>query len=89
MKSTQTRVERQKKRAMDLNERATQYTIMAREVNTNKAIYQSLLQRAKEIESMAGISSSNIQVVNQADLPLEAAPAACVGRGRNARSVSA
>uniref|UniRef100_UPI00356289AB polysaccharide biosynthesis tyrosine autokinase n=1 Tax=Desulfosarcina sp. TaxID=2027861 RepID=UPI00356289AB len=32
--------------------------------------YQSLLQRAKEIESMAGVSSSNIQIVNRADLPL-------------------
>jgi succinoglycan biosynthesis transport protein ExoP len=43
---------------------------MAREVDTNKVIYQSLLQRAKEIESMAGVSSSNIQIVNRADLPL-------------------
>jgi capsular exopolysaccharide synthesis family protein len=43
---------------------------MAREVDTNKEIYQSLLQRAKEIESMAGVSSSNIQIVNRADLPL-------------------
>jgi uncharacterized protein involved in exopolysaccharide biosynthesis len=45
----QARVERQKQLAMDLNERATQYTIMAREVDTNKAIYQSLLERAKEL----------------------------------------
>jgi succinoglycan biosynthesis transport protein ExoP len=55
---------------LDLNDRATQYSIMAREVDTNKEIYQSLLQRAKEIESMAGVSSSNIQIVNRADLPL-------------------
>ena len=55
---------------LDLNDRATQYSIMAREVDTNKVIYQSLLQRAKEIESMAGVSSSNIQIVNRADLPL-------------------
>jgi succinoglycan biosynthesis transport protein ExoP len=60
----------QKKLVLDLNDRATQYSIMAREVDTNKAIYQSLLQRAKEIESMAGVSSSNIQIVNHADLPL-------------------
>jgi succinoglycan biosynthesis transport protein ExoP len=66
------RIQQQKAQVLDLNDRATQYSIMAREVETNKEIYQSLLQRAKEIESMAGISSSNIQVVNQADLPLKA-----------------
>jgi succinoglycan biosynthesis transport protein ExoP len=70
VKSMQARVERQKKRAMDLNERATQYTIMAREVNTNKAIYQSLLQRVKEIESMVGVSSSNIHIIDRASLPI-------------------
>lgn len=64
------RVERQKQLAMDLNERATQYTIMAREVNTNKAIYQSLLERAKEIESMVGVSSSNIHIIDRASLPI-------------------
>ncbi len=66
------RIARQKDLVLDLNDRATQYSIMAREVDTNKAIYQSLLQRAKEIESMAGVSSSNIQIVNRADLPLVA-----------------
>ena len=66
----QARVGRQKQLAMDLNERATQYTIMAREVGTNKAIYQSLLQRAKEIESMVGVSSSNIHIIDRAALPI-------------------
>ena len=66
----QARVNLQKQLAMDLNERATQYTIMAREVGTNKAIYQSLLQRAKEIESMVGVSSSNIHIIDRAALPI-------------------
>ena len=65
------RIERQKELVLDLNDRTTQYSIMAREVETNEEIYQSLLQRAKEIESMAGVSSSNIQIVNRADLPLK------------------
>jgi capsular exopolysaccharide synthesis family protein len=64
------RIKQQKSLVLDLNERATQYSIMAREVETNKAIYQSLLERAKEIESMAGLSASNIQIVNLADLPI-------------------
>jgi succinoglycan biosynthesis transport protein ExoP len=66
----QERIELQKKLVLDLNERATQYSIMTREVETNKAIYQSLLERVKEIESMAGVSASNIQVVDRASLPI-------------------
>jgi succinoglycan biosynthesis transport protein ExoP len=64
------RVEEQKGLAIDLNERATQYKIMDREVETSKQIYQSLLERAREIESMAGITSSNIHVVDRATLPI-------------------
>ena len=64
------RVEQQKKMAIDLNERATQYKIMAREVETNKVIYQSLLERTKEIESMVGVSSSNINIIDKAMLPI-------------------
>jgi len=70
VEAMQVRVDRQKQLAMDLNERATQYTIMSREVGTNKAIYQSLLQRAKEIESMVGVSSSNIHIIDRALLPI-------------------
>ena len=70
--SMEKRIEHQKNLVLDLNDRATQYSIMAREVETNKEIYQSLLQRAKEIESMAGVNSSNIQIVNRSDLPLKA-----------------
>jgi len=72
VRAMEKRIAHQKNLVLDMNDRATQYSIMAREVDTNKAIYQSLLQRAKEIESMAGISSSNIQIVNRADLPLQA-----------------
>lgn len=68
--SMEKRIEKQKEAVLDLNDRATQYSIMEREVETNKAIYQSLLQRAKEIESMAGVTASNIQIVNRAALPL-------------------
>jgi succinoglycan biosynthesis transport protein ExoP len=71
METMKDRVEQQKKRAIDLNERATQFKIMAREVETNKGIYQSLLERTKEIESMVGVSSSNIHIVNKAMLPIK------------------
>lgn len=64
------RLEKQKQQTLKLNERTTQYAILAREVETNKQIYHSLLERSREIESMAGISSSNIHVVDAAVPPL-------------------
>jgi capsular exopolysaccharide synthesis family protein len=71
VKTLRDRVEKQKQLVIDLNERATQYKIMAREVETNKEIYQSLLQRTKEIESIIGVSSSNIHIVDKAMLPIK------------------
>ena len=65
-----TRVETQKQRALDLNERTTQFKIVAREVETNKSIYESLLERSREIESMVGVSSSNINIVSPASISI-------------------
>ena len=70
VESLKRKLDQNKQQALAFNESATQYLIMGREVETNKAIYQSLLERAKEIESMAGISPSNIQVVDKASLPI-------------------
>ncbi|MGV8074284.1 MAG: GumC family protein [Syntrophobacteraceae bacterium] len=57
--------------AMDLNDRATQYKILDREVETSKMIHQSLLERAKEIDANVGTELGNIQVVDAATLPLK------------------
>ncbi len=60
-----------KTRALELNDRATQYKILEREVDTNKEIHQSLLQRGKEIDATVGTDISNIQVVDHALLPVK------------------
>ena len=65
-----TRTAEQKQRALDLEKKATQYKIYEREVDTNKSIYQSLLQRSKEIEATVGAAVSNIQIVDSARPPL-------------------
>ena len=65
-----TRTEEQKLRAMDLEEKATQYKILEREVATNKAIYQSLLERSKEIEATVGAAVTNVQIIDYARPPL-------------------
>lgn len=56
--------------AMELNDRATQYKILEREVETSKQIHQSLLERSKEIDAKVGTELGNIQVVDYAKLPL-------------------
>ena len=70
LKTLQARVDLQKKLALDLNERTTQYRIMDRQVETSNGIYESLLQRVREIESMVGVTSSDIQIVDPATLPI-------------------
>lgn len=64
------RADVQKSRAMDMNQLATQYQILEREVDTNKSIYQNLLQRLKETEVTSGIRASNVQVIDYAVPPL-------------------
>ncbi len=63
------RNEEQKNRASELNDKAIQYKILAREVETNKSIYDNLLQRLKETEVTSAIKTSNIQVVDYAAVP--------------------
>ena len=59
----------QKRVVGDLNTRAIDYKILKREVDTNRGIYNSLLQRWKEVEVTEGIKASNISVVDAAEMP--------------------
>lgn len=63
--------EAQKRRVMEMKEKAIQYNILKREADTNKELYRGLLQRMKEAGVSAGIMASNIQVVDQAERPLK------------------
>ncbi|MGQ0792535.1 MAG: GumC family protein [Deltaproteobacteria bacterium] len=64
------RNDQQKLAAADQNEKAIQYKIIEREVNTNKEIYDNLLQKLKETEVTADIRATNVQVVDYAFPPL-------------------
>ena len=61
--------EQQKSRVLEMKEKAIQYNILKREADTNKELYKGLLQRMKEAGVSAGIMASNIQIVDQAELP--------------------
>jgi capsular exopolysaccharide synthesis family protein len=50
-------------------DRAVQYNILLREVDTNRALYDALLQRFKEVSAAAGLASSNVSIVDRAEIP--------------------
>ncbi len=50
-------------------DRSVQYNLLAREADTNRALYDGLLQRYKELNASAGISTSNISIIDRADPP--------------------
>ena len=62
-------VNEQKTQVNQLNEASIHYNILKREVETNKQLYDGLLQRMKEAGVAAGLKSSNIQVVDAAMVP--------------------
>jgi capsular exopolysaccharide synthesis family protein len=60
----------QKAVANVMNAKLVDYSLLKREYETNKQLYESLLQRLKEAGVSAGLRSSNIHVVDRARPPL-------------------
>jgi len=61
--------EKQKRDTLDLNNRSVQYQILKREADTNKELYNGLLQRLKETGISASLTASNIQILDRAEVP--------------------
>jgi exopolysaccharide transport family protein len=61
--------QQQKAKVLEMKEKGIQYNILKREADTNRELYKGLLQRMKEAGVSAGITASNIQVVDQAEIP--------------------
>lgn len=49
--------------------RMIQYNILQREVDTNRALYDALLQRYKQVGVASGVSASNVSLVDPARAP--------------------
>ncbi len=47
-----------------------QYRLLEREADTNRTVYEGLLQRYKELNAAAGISASNISIIDPAIAPI-------------------
>jgi polysaccharide biosynthesis transport protein len=63
------RVGQLKDNYLDLRRRSIQYNIYQQEVDTNRALYDGLLQRFKEIGVAGGIGVNNVSIIDPADVP--------------------
>ncbi len=65
----QARVNSLKTGLLDLRQRSIQYTILQREVDTNRQLYDTLLQRYREVGVAGGVGTNAVSVVDQARVP--------------------
>lgn len=63
------RMEEQKTKALELKDAAVQYAILKRESDANRELYDSVLQRMKEIGVAAAVRASNVSVIDPAAVP--------------------
>jgi capsular exopolysaccharide synthesis family protein len=63
------RVDELKSQYIDVRRRSIQYNIYQQEVDSNRALYDGLLNRFKEIGVAGGVGVNNISVVDRADVP--------------------
>ena len=62
-------LEKQKQEANKLNESAIEYSILKRDVETNRQLYEGLLEKLKVAGVTAGLRSNNFQIVDSARVP--------------------
>jgi capsular exopolysaccharide synthesis family protein len=68
-RALQGRVSSLKGQVLDLRGRSVRYAILQREVDTNRGLYDALLQRYKEIGVAQGVGSTPVSIVDRAEVP--------------------
>lgn len=63
-------VEKAKSSTLNEQDSNVQFSLLAREVDTNRQVYDGLLQRFKDLNASAGITISNVSIVDLAEPPL-------------------
>jgi len=62
----------QKGEALAMNRKGIEYSVLERDVQSSKQLYENLMQRAKETSVSSELKSSNIRVIDRAERPREA-----------------
>lgn len=60
-----------KQTSLEEQDRDVDYNLLARDADTNRSVYEGLLQRYKELTAAAGISASNISIIDVATAPVK------------------
>ena len=63
------KVDQLKSETLSEQDRSVQYNLLAREADTNRQLYEGLLERYKTLNAMAGVSLSNIAIIDNAEVP--------------------
>ena len=58
-----------KAEVLDLRSRSIQYNILQRELDTNRSLYDGLLQQYKEVGVSGAVSTNNVSIIDKAKLP--------------------
>lgn len=66
-KMLEAQLSQSKGEVLDVQGRSIQYNIFKREVDTNRQLYDALLQRYKEVGVAGGVSANNISIVDLAE----------------------
>jgi len=68
-RALQAKVAQLKGQVLNLRGRSIQYAILQRDVDTNRALYNALLQRYKQVGVAGGIGTSPVSIVDHASVP--------------------
>ena len=68
-KELENQIDQVKSRAIALHDASLQDAVLAREVDTNRQLYASVLERVKEIGVSADEPTSNVSIVDKAEIP--------------------
>ena len=63
-------LEKQKQEANKLNESAIEYSLLKRDLETNRQLYEGLLEKLKQAGVSAGLRSNNFRIVDVARAPM-------------------
>ncbi|MEO5577771.1 MAG: polysaccharide biosynthesis tyrosine autokinase [Sphingomicrobium sp.] len=67
--SLRTQVNQLRGSVLDLRGRSIQYNILQRDVDTNRGLYDALLQRYKQVGVAGGVGTSPVSIVDRAEVP--------------------
>src|SRR5262249_9081390 len=63
------KMEEQKAATLQLKDASAEYAVLARDADTNRQLYDSVIQRIKEMGVATELRTSNVSVIDKADPP--------------------